>query len=325
MMDFAVSSREREIQSFGSKEDRNKIYYGFIKNYSSESTRRAYTRELRSFLKFLEEKCQGLSEFRVEHSHLVAYKENLIINGGESGKSLGQASINRSMACLYAFYEYLLEQKLVSTNPAQRIKRFKIAKEVKTIDLTDDEAKRLLEIIPTDNLSGLLHKAVLTLLFTTGMREGEMAGLKIKNLCYVGKTFSIRYFAKGAKEMTTALNPKAIDAIGNYLRACEDQNYSMNEDDFLFRPSFNPRNPGQVNKMLDGKAMNYMIRKYASIIGVKGNVRFHSGRATVIGSLLDKGQSIEKVAEFVGHSHIETTKAYKKRKSKIENSLSYLL
>jgi site-specific recombinase XerD len=276
-------------------------------------------------LKFLSLKCHGLSEFEVEHSHVVAYREDLLKNGGATRKELGQASINRAMACIFAFYEYLLDQKLVLSNPVQRIKRFKIAKEVKTIDLTDDEAKLLLEAIPTDNLSGLLHKAVMTLLFTTGMREGEMAGLKIKNLCYVGKTFSIRYLAKGAKEMTTALNPKAIDAIGNYLRACEDQNYSMNEDDFLFRPSFNPRNPGQVNKMLDGKAMNYMIRKYASIIGVKGNVRFHSGRATVIGSLLDKGQSIEKVAEFVGHSHIETTKAYKKRKSKIENSLSYLL
>ena len=323
-MNLNPSSASFDLQGQLSHQ-RNKIYYGFINNYSSESTRKAYKRELGVFLRFLAEKCDGISEFKVEHSHIVAYKNHLISHGGESGRPLSQASINRSMASLYAFYEYLIDLKFIEFNPGHRVKRFKLSKEVKTIDLSDDEAQKLLEVISTNSLSGLLHKAVLTLLFTTGMREGEMANLKIRNLCYIGKTLSLKYMAKGNKEMTTALNPKAIDAIGNYLKACEEKGISLTEEDFLFRPTFNPHSPGHIHKKLDGKAMNYMIRKYALIIGVKGNVRFHSGRATVIGKLLDQGLSIERVAEFVGHSHIETTKSYKKRKSKIENSLSYLL
>jgi integrase/recombinase XerD len=324
-MDFITPIVEDKIQVRENELNRYQIYYGFLGNYSSPSTIKAYKREIRKYLAFLSNNCPGLSEFCAEHSHIVSYKNELMNNGGLSGKVLSQASINRAMACLYALYEYFADIGLISINPVQRVKRFKLSKEVKTIDLSDDEAQKLLEIIPTHTQSGLLHKAVLTLLFTTGMREGEMAGLKIKNLCYIGRTLALKYFAKGTKEMTTALNPKAIDAIGAYLSCCEENGYSMEDEDYLFRPTFNPRNPGQVNKMLGGKAMNYMIRKYARKIGVLGDVRFHSGRATVIGSLLEKGQSIDRVAEFVGHANIETTKSYNKRRSKIENSLSYLL
>ncbi|MDD3412519.1 MAG: hypothetical protein PHY47_00800 [Lachnospiraceae bacterium] len=66
-MDFLIlESGAGEIVKIGPNEDRNKIYYGFINNYSSQSTRRAYIRELRNFLKFLSLKCHGLSEFEVE-------------------------------------------------------------------------------------------------------------------------------------------------------------------------------------------------------------------------------------------------------------------
>jgi integrase/recombinase XerC/integrase/recombinase XerD len=82
---------------------------------------------------------------------------------------------------------------------------------------------------------------------------------------------------------------------------------------------------GNLNKKLDGSSMNYIIKKYAAQIGIKGNVTIHSARATVIGMLLEKGLSIDRVAEFVGHRDISTTKSYNKRKKKIHESLSFFL
>ena len=319
------------IQKFGTSEvlnlkdpDRNKIYYGFLYNYSSSNTRRAYLKELKKFHAFLRSRFPAITEFEVEHSHLVAYKEDLINHGGERTENLSQNTINRTLACLYAFYEYLLDQNLVKLNPVMRVKRFKIPKEVKTVDLTNEQVENLLSIIPTDSGTGKLHCAILTLLFTTGMRQSELANLKFKNLDYENEFLVLRYFAKGSKEMVTPLNQRAIDAMGPYLKWCEEEGYSMNMDDHIFRPTINPKS-GNLNKRLDGTTMNYMIKKYASQIGIMGNVTIHSARSTVIGMLLEKGHSIDRVADFVGHRDISTTKGYNKRKQKIHNSLSFEL
>ena len=304
--------------------ERNRIYYGFLYNYSSPHTRRAYLKELKKFNGFLKFRLQGLSEFQVGHVHLVAYKDELISLGGERAEKLSQNTINRSFACLFAFYEYLLDQGLVSQNPVQRVRRFKIPKEGKTVDLTNDQVERLLDIIPIETGTGKLHKAILTLLFTTGMRQSELAGLQFKNLDYENEFLVLRYFAKGSKEMVTPLNQRAMDAIGSYLKWSEEAGFSMNQEDFIFRPTINPTS-GNLNKRLDGSSLNYIMKKYAAQIGIKGNVTVHSARSTVIGMLLEKGHSIDRVADFVGHKDIATTKAYNKRKQKIHQSLSFEL
>jgi integrase/recombinase XerD len=322
---------EGEIRDFRTSEvlnlkdsERNKIYYGFLYNYSSPNTRRAYLKELKKFYGFLKFRMHGISEFEVGHAHLVAYKDELISLGGERAKKLSQNTINRSFACLFAFYEYLLDQGLVTVNPVQRIRRFKVPKEGKTVDLSNEQVEKLLDIISTESASGKLHRAILTLLFTTGMRQSELANLKFKNLDYENEFLVLRYIAKGAKEMVTPLNSRAIDAIGTYLKWCSESGFSMDMDDFIFRPTTNPTS-GYLNKRLDGSSMNYMIKKYAELIGIKGNVTVHSARSTVIGMLLEKGHSIDRVADFVGHKDIATTKAYNKRKQKIHQSLSFEL
>ena len=323
--------KDLNLQNFRTSElknldkiDRNKIYYGFLYNYTSPNTRRAYLKELKRFYGFLKVRFAGISEFEVEHSHIVAFKDELITQGGERAEKFAQNSINRTFACLYAFYEYLQDQKLIASNPVQRIKRFKIPKEGKTVDLTNEQVEKLLNIIPLDTGVGKLHFAIMTLLFTTGMRQSELANLKFKNLDYENEFLVLRYFAKGEKEMVTPLNQRAIDAIGTYLKWCSETGYSMGADDYIFRPTINPTTR-DINKRLGGTSLNYMIKKYASLIGLKGNITIHSARSTVIGMLLEKGHSIDQVADFVGHKDIATTKSYNKRKRMIHNSLSFEL
>jgi integrase/recombinase XerD len=322
---------EAEVQDFRTSQvlnlkdsERNKIYYGFLYNYSSPHTRRAYLKELKKFYGFIKLRFQGLSEFDVDHAHLVAYKDELLQLGGERAQRLSLNSMNRTFSCLYAFYDYLLDLGKVKTNPVQRLKRFKIPKEVKTIDLTNEQVEKLLAIIPSESGVGKLHFAVLTLLFTTGMRQSELANLRFLHLDYENEYLVLRYMSKGQKEMVTPLNQRTIDAMGSYLKWCIDENFSMDQEDFIFRPTINPAS-GNLNKRLDGTSMNYMIKKYAKLIGIKGNVTIHSARSTVIGMLLEKGHSIDRVADFVGHKDISTTKSYNKRKLSIHQSLSFEL
>ncbi|MCM2348951.1 MAG: tyrosine-type recombinase/integrase [Bacteriovoracaceae bacterium] len=297
------------------KVDRNKIYYGFIHNFSSPHTRDAYTRDLRKFLHFLAESFRGMNEIHVEHAHLVAFKESLV------KEKYSQRSINRLLATLWSFYDYLMDLELVDKNPVGRVKRFSIPKEVRTQDLTDEQVSDLLVAIDTSTGAGKLHKAVLSLFFTTGMRHREVSHLQFKCLDEENGFTIIRYTAKGAQEMVTPLNPKVLSALGDYLRWCEEENYPMGAEDYIFRPTRNAHS-GNLNKPLDPKSLNYIIKRYAKKVGVTGNITIHSARSTVIGMLLDKGHALERVADFVGHKNISMTKAYNKRKLKIQQSLS---
>lgn len=287
--------------------DRNKIYYGFIHNFSSPHTRDAYTRDLRLFLTFL----KGMNELKVEHPHMVAFKDHLL------KKEYAPKSVNRILATLWSFYDYLIDMGHVEKNPVDRIKRFKISKDVKTQDLSDQEVIDLLGVIDNATPSGKLHKALLTLFFTTGMRHREVSHLQFKNLDEENGYTVVRYFAKGSQEMVTPLNPRAEEALSEYLQWANAEGYSMNPEDYIFRATKNNR-----NLPLDPKTLNYIIKRYAKIIGIKGNITIHSARSTVIGMLLDKGHAIERVADFVGHKDISMTRAYNKRRLKIHQSLS---
>jgi len=92
--------------------------------------------------------------------------------------------------------------------------------------------------------------------------------------------------------------------------------FEMKPDDYIFRST-----KGEGLRPLDPKSLNYIIKKYAKKIGVKGRITIHSARSTVIGMLLDKGHSIERVADFVGHKDMAMTRAYNKRRLKIHQSL----
>ena len=291
--------------------DRNKIYYGFIHNFSSIHTREAYTRDLQKFLKFLALNFRGLDELKVEHAHIVAFKESLI------RENSSQRSVNRHLACLWSFYEYLIDEHLLERNPAERVKRFKIPRMVKTQDLSDEQVTQLLTVIDNETPAGKLHLAVLTLFFTTGMRHREVSHLKIKNLEEENGMTVLKYIAKGAQEMIVPLNPKGEKALAQYLSWCHENDYSLTADDYIFRST-----KSRENKPLDPKSLNYIIKRYAKKIGVTGKITIHSARSTVIGMLLDRGHALERVADFVGHKDISMTRAYNKRRLKVHQSLS---
>lgn len=352
--------------------ERNKLYYGFLNNYTSKNTRTAYAKDLSHYLNWLFEKFPNTSEFQADHDHLVAYKEHLIGKMGErTKKSFSRRSINRSLACLGAFYEHLFIKGLVKENPTRRLRRFKVSKDVVTVDLSDEQVRRLFEVIDLSSSSGILHRAVLSVLFSTGMRHGELVNLKFENLVQENEFVVFKYFGKGDKEMVTPLNERVLSHLGEYLEWCKQKSgsdasascsgtpdgaagasqfspswencgsgsgpesgtgsveekkrgtrYGFSKSDYLFRPTKNPKD-GILNKRLSSKSVDYMMKKYCKKIGVEGKVTVHSARSTVIGNLLEKGISIDRVAEFVGHSDLGTTKAYNKRKISIKDSPAF--
>ena len=326
-MDEVIEQSARSLTPFKISGQRQKLYFGFLYNFVSPNTRKAYAKDLKKYLYFLHTFFPGLDELRAEHAHVVAYKNYLLKEKGERAGQLSHRTINRCLAAVWSFYQYLFDQGLVPDNPARLIKRFKIPHEGKTMDLTDEQVLAMLHAVDRATPAGLLHYAILTVLFTTGMRHHELTHMRLGNLTYENKFLVFKYKAKGDKEMIVPVNPKAEAAMGEYLAWCKDHGYSLKESDYIFRPTKNPRGHGlnSLNKALDTKALSYIIKKYAKKIGIPGKITPHSARATVIGHLLEKGISIDRVADFVGHKNIATTKSYNRRATKLENNLSFAL
>jgi site-specific recombinase XerD len=119
-----------------------------------------------------------------------------------------------------------------------------------------------------------------------------------------------------------ALNHRAVEALQDYLTCARERGQLMGPEIYIFKTT---QERFQDNRPLDPKAVNYILKKYAKIAGIKHHISIHSARATVIGSLLDKGVSIERVADFVGHKDLSTTRGYNKRKVALNDSLTHLL
>ena len=303
--------------------NRDKIYFGFLQNYHSPHTKKAYSKDLKEFLQFLRKHFPQLSEFQVEHPHIVAYRDWLT-NRGSGKEKLGKRTINRKLATLGAFYRYLYQLGHIDRIPTDRLKRYKIEKGVVTNDLSDDEVLRMLQAVDCSSGVGKLHRAVLRMFFSTGMRLSELTGLKFSNIKYEQELCFLEYQAKGGRLMRTPLSQLCLDDLASYFDWCKEKGLSFSKDDYLFRPTRNPVTH-TLNRPLDPKAVRYIFSKYATQIGLEGKITPHSARATVIGSLLDKGISIHRVAEFVGHRDLSTTEAYNKRKSSLKDNLAFAI
>ena len=212
--------------------------------------------------------------------------------------------------------------KILYKNPVEFIKRFRVSKEGKTQDFTTDEIRRIMSSIETNTQTGILHKAIFSMLFNTGIRHGELINLKRKNLIKRGSIFVLEYRGKGDKEMKTPLNNSCIKALFNYLDMCKDLGMFHELDDPLFRPVGTKL--GMINKHLSHNSLPWMLSKYLQKAGIKGNYSIHSIRSSVIGELLiSKEMDIFKVQQFVGHSDTRTTQSYLKRKRNIMESPSF--
>ena len=316
-----LSNTSYELGKF-QKFDREKIYFGFLQNYHSAHTKLAYGKDLKEFLQFLHEHFPHLNEFQVEHAHIVAFRDWLNHRKGERKQKLSKRTINRKLATIGAFYHYLYEHGHVDRVPTDRLRRYKMEKAVVTNDLSDEEVKSMLHAVDCQTGSGKLHRAVLRMFFSTGMRLSELTGLKFSNLKYEQNLCFVEYTAKGGKVMRTPLSDSCLTDLEDYFDWCQEQGQSFTEGDYLFRPTRNPVSQ-TLNRSLDPKTVRYIFNKYASRVGITGRITPHSARSTVIGSLLDKGISIHRVAEFVGHRDLSTTEAYNKRKSFLKENLAF--
>lgn len=216
-----------------------------------------------------------------------------------AGKTLSKKTQNYYLIALRAFLKYLTRQEIKSI-PADRIELAKVPE--RTIDLiTPVELQRLLNASQDDDLRSLRDKAIIELLFSTGLRVSELCSLT-RDIDFEADEISVR--GKGGKVRVVFISDDARKAVMNYLKARKDM------DDALFVKVDEEGRGRKTEFGLTRRSVERIVKYVAIKAGISKKVTPHVIRHCFATGLLSHGADIRSVQMMLGHSNIATTQVY---------------
>ncbi len=278
------------------------IHYLSVEKNASPHTCRCYRRDLEGFEDFLKSLGMYLSptgEVEIEKVDRIAIRKYLSFLHRKNKKS----SIARKISTLRSFFKYLVREQVIPSNPAKSVSTPKVEKTLPTT-LTVDEAFRLMESPksiserPSEGSKekGLRDRAILELLYSSGLRVSELVGLNSDQLDL--DLGIVRVMGKGRKERIVPVGMKAIEATKSYL----EERGMVKGDGPIFVNSLGGR--------LTARSVGRLVKKYVRHSGIFRKVSPHSLRHTFATHLLDAGADIREIQEMLGHSSLSTTQRY---------------
>ena len=257
----------------------------------SENTVLSYNRDLTKFIKYLRtNKITSLD--KVEEKDLEKYIKELNDNGFKS------ATVSRNIASLKAFFHYLNNEGVLSNDPTKSLKSPKIEKKIPEI-LTTDEVFALLEQPSGDSPKEIIDKAMLELLYATGIRVSELINLETSDVNL--KTSSI-LCRDGSKSRTIPYGKKAKDALTRYLEGAREAIVDNKESTILFANC--------SGQKMSRQGFWKLIKHYAKKAGIESDITPHTLRHSFAAHLVENGADLRSVQEMLGHSDISTTQIY---------------
>jgi site-specific recombinase XerD len=222
---------------------------------------------------------------------------------GRNVDTLKRKTQNYYLIALRAFLKYIRKKGFESLNP-ERIELAKVPE--RSLDLISmQELNRLMDAPDVSTLAGLRDKAILELLFSTGLRVSELCGLSQEDVDLTRDEFSVR--GKGDKVRVVFLSDTARNAIKAYLKDRKDF------DDAMFvQYGKNSTKDEEKNKelRLTPRSVQRIIKRYATIAGITRKVTPHVIRHSFATDLLSNGADIRSVQALLGHANIATTQIY---------------
>lgn len=207
-------------------------------------------------------------------------------------------SLSRKTSALNAFFLYLKTQDVIAKNPMDRIKRPKFSKPLPA-HFSQEEVELLLSIPDSDNIFGIRNKAMLELLYSSGLRAAELAGLRMQELDL--KKGLVKVTGKGNKQRIVPVGKSALEAIRKYL-TIREKLQSHHSGDVLFL--------SKSGKALDSRQVYKLLQAYIRLIANHKGFSPHTLRHSFATHLLAGGADLRAIQEMLGHSNLSTTEVY---------------
>lgn len=252
----------------------------------SPNTIESYRRDVLNFISYLE-------EAQINSLNLV--RELNIVNylGSLQAKHQASASICRALIAIKVFCRFLKREGIIEANAALYLETPKLWQLIPEV-MTAEEVELLLAQPDDSTANGSRDKAILELLYASGMRVSELCSLSIHA---ADETF-VRVKGKGSKERLVPIGKKAVEAIDAYLQKFRDGD--RNEALFV----------NQKGTRIDRIEVWKMIKKYGKMAGIAKNISPHTLRHSFATHLLDNGADLRVIQEMLGHASISSTDRY---------------
>lgn len=271
------------------------IDYLSLERGFSPHTCRAYRKDLELFSAFLRDRGLSADITTIDHLTIRLYLGYLY-----HGERVKRSSVVRKLATLRTFFKHLKREGIIGKNPATMVATPKGTRDLPHA-LTVDEVFRLLEIPQRGNPLGLRDRAILELLYSSGLRVGELTSLNLNDLDLGGGM--VRVMGKGRKERVVPIGSKATEALRAYLTHRGELLGKRKESS---RPLFlNYR-----GERLTARSVAKMIKKYLHKGVIWKETTPHTFRHSFATHLLDAGADLRGIQELLGHASLSTTQKY---------------
>jgi integrase/recombinase XerD len=274
---------EAQIRSF--------LNYLRVEKGLSSNTIHAYRRDMEKFAAFAAK--LKVSTDQIERSHVVDFLRTLY------ERKLDSRSVARHLVTIRHFFRFAFTEGLVKEDPAINIQSPKFRQALPEF-LSLEEVDRLLAQPDTNTTGGLRDKAMIELLYSTGLRVSELCGLKTADLqTEVG---CLRCIGKGNKERLVPVGRRALETVQEYLKKSRPEILGERMSPYLFAS----RTGKPMNRIMFWKLLGAYGRK----AGLRKTLSPHMLRHSFATHLLDRGADLRSVQMMLGHADIATTQIY---------------
>lgn len=267
-----------------------------IERNLAENSLKAYSRDLAQFGDSLADTTAG-DVGRIDDQHISSYLLDLLDDG------LKTRSISRKLSAVRGFFRYLRESQIIDKDPSVHVDAPKYGQRVpKVLDL--DEVEALLDAPDRTTPEGCRDRAMIEVLYATGLRVTELVNLQQREVDLRGGV--VRIIGKGGKQRLVPLGDVAIDHVDGYLEWARGS---------LLANSGGPGSTSDLFVTRRGSAMTRQafwknIKRYATAAGITKDVSPHKLRHSFATHLLEHGADLRVVQSLLGHSDITTTQIY---------------
>jgi integrase/recombinase XerD len=275
------------------------LHFMSVEKGGSGNTIAAYRNDLRQFSDFLVRSTGNSNPVNwrnVDTDHIVGYVLEL------KGRNYAQATVARKVAAVKSFFQYLHAEGQVSRNPTETLESPRVSKSLPKPLTVREVDELLVQTNRRDTPESKRDRAMLELLYATGMRVTELVSLDLDCLNLDRRAPHVRCMGKGAKERTIPIHVQAVESLEAYLNDGRPVLVKNRDERALF-----------VNRRgdrLTRQGFWLILRNYAREANIQTPVTPHTLRHSFATHMLRGGAPLRNVQELLGHANISTTQIY---------------
>jgi integrase/recombinase XerD len=269
------------------------LHFVTIEKGYSRHTAKAYRNDLTQFLAYLAD--ESMSSWQdVGRRHVLEYVQYL------KGREYAASTVARKLATVKSFFHFLVADGVLGDDPTVAVGFPSVERHLPHPLSPGEVAQLLSEPAKSNTPKALRDRALLELMYATGMRASEVIGLKVNALDL--EAGSVRCLGKGNKERILPLHERACEALGAYLENGRTRLMRGRNETALFI--------SRLGRPLSRQGLWLIVKEYAADAGIARSVTPHTLRHSFATHLLDGGAGLREVQQLLGHTNIASTQIY---------------